>query len=68
MEIGIIAELTPERHLGYIKQKGVKENIFFHEEALIGVRFAELKKGAKVMFAVTKSLKGPYATEVRKPA
>lgn len=66
MEIGVIVELTPERHLGYIKQKGVKENIFFHEEALEGVRFAELKKGTKVSFKITKSLKGPYAAEVRK--
>lgn len=65
MEIGTIIELT-DRRGGYIRRKGIKDHLFFHEEALVDVRFHELSKGTKVAFTVTKSLKGPYAVSVTK--
>ncbi len=65
METGTIVELT-ERRGGYIRRKGIKEHLFFHEEELVGVGFHELATGTKVTFKVTKSLKGPYAVSVSK--
>lgn len=65
MENGTIFELT-ERRGGYIKRRGVKEHLFFHEEELINIRFHELSKGTRVIFRVTQSKKGPYAISVSK--
>lgn len=53
-----------ERESGLIRQIGVKEDLFFHSDALEGCSLHELKKGDKVSFQITESKKGPYATNV----
>jgi cold shock CspA family protein len=63
METGTIVELT-ERQSGFIRRAGVKEHLFFHADDLAGIAFGSLKKGQRVSFAVTESLKGAYATQV----
>lgn len=65
MKSGVITELG-ERQSGFIKQVKVKDDLFFHAEALVGVKFAELKKGDSVTFTIEESKKGPYAIEVRR--
>lgn len=62
---GTIHELN-DRSYGYIKQVGVKDHIFFHSDALVNLKFLNLKKGDKVCFSVVESKKGPYAVEVTK--
>lgn len=65
MKEGVIAELG-ERHSGFIRQMSVKENLFFHEEDLVGVNFTELKAGDAVTFTIVESRKGPYANQIRR--
>ncbi len=65
MEDGVIAELG-ERSSGFIKRGKLKEQMFFHADALVGVSFSELRIGDKVSFDTTESKKGPYATRVQK--
>ncbi|MBP6859939.1 MAG: cold shock domain-containing protein [Candidatus Pacebacteria bacterium] len=67
MEIGKVVELG-ERNSGFIKRSGVKDTLFFHADALIGMAFKDLKAGDVLNFRVTESRKGPYATEIRRPA
>lgn len=55
-----------ERNCGLIRRVGVKDHLFFHADAVIGISFTALKKGTKVQFEVIESSKGPYAIEVRK--
>jgi len=67
MHEGTIVEFT-ERGSGFIQQKGVKDTLFFDSSDLIGVDIKSLHKGDTLLFKITKSLKGPYATQIRKPA
>jgi cold shock CspA family protein len=60
---GKISALT-ERGFGYIRETGVKEDIFFDGMDLGGVTFAELRVGDALTYSITQSLKGPYATQV----
>jgi cold shock CspA family protein len=63
MEKGKVVTLA-ERDFGFIRRVGIKENLFFHADALIGITFAELRAGDSLNFTVTESRKGPYATQV----
>ena len=65
MQKGTVVELT-DRSSGFIKRVGIKENLFFHSDDFVGSDFKQLKKGAKVSFAVTETTKGPYAVRVTK--
>ncbi|KND50432.1 MAG: hypothetical protein AB202_02140 [Parcubacteria bacterium C7867-007] len=66
MRTGTISSFS-ERSSGFIKQEGSDEELFFDASDLIDVSFTDLRIGDKLAFLVTKSLKGPYATSVRKP-
>lgn len=65
METGRIVQLL-EREFGFIKRTGIKEYLFFHSDDLAGVDFKELHEGDRMEFSITESLKGPYATHVRR--
>lgn len=56
-----------DRNSGQIKQEGTAEELFFDASDLVGVSFKDLRIGDTLAFSVTKSLKGPYATNVSKP-
>ncbi len=64
MTTGTIAALG-DRDSGTIK-RGAKEELFFHADALVNVKFKDLKKGDAVAFDFTESKKGPYATRVQR--
>jgi cold shock CspA family protein len=64
-EEGVIAELG-DRNSGFIKRSWEKENLFFHADAVIDTDFKELRVGDTVVFMITESTKGPYATEVKR--
>ncbi|KND49296.1 MAG: hypothetical protein AB203_02775 [Parcubacteria bacterium C7867-008] len=67
MRVGIITSFN-DRGSGFIKQEGTDEELFFDASDLVGVSMTDLRIGDRLAFLVTKSLKGPYATSVRKPA
>ncbi len=59
---GTIKTLT-ERGFGFIGREG-EEDLFFHSNDLVDLRFDDLKVGDKVTFEVSSSNKGPKAVEV----
>ncbi len=63
MQEGTIARLT-DRGFGFISREGEEKDLFFHSNDLKNVEFNELKEGDKVTFEITKSEKGPRATDV----
>ena len=61
---GIIKTLITEKHFGFITPEGEEKDIFFHETALNGVNFSDLKAGDAVTFDTEDSDKGPRAVNV----
>ena len=62
---GTIKSLT-EKGFGFISQEGQDKDLFFHQTALVGVMFDELKVGDTVTFETEQSEKGPRATNVQR--
>jgi len=62
---GTIKSLT-EKGFGFISQEGQDKDLFFHQTALVGVMFDELKVGDTVTFETEQSDKGPRATNVQR--
>lgn len=57
-----------EKRFGFIvpdKGQEFKEDIFFHQSALVGVSFDALEVKDKVVAEVSRSDKGPKATQVK---
>ena len=61
---GTIKTLIAEKHFGFITPEGDSKDIFFHESALNGVNFTDLKAGDAVNFDTEDSEKGPRAINV----
>lgn len=61
---GTIKTLIADKHFGFITPEGDSKDIFFHESALNGVNFTDLKAGDAVSFDVEESEKGPRAINV----
>lgn len=64
MSSGTIARLT-DRGYGFIKPDGGEKDLFFHAKDLQDVRYDDLREGAKVVFDIAESQKGPNAVAVR---
>ncbi|MDD5725874.1 MAG: cold shock domain-containing protein [Patescibacteria group bacterium] len=62
---GTIKSLT-DKGFGFISQEGQDKDLFFHQTALVGVLFDELKVGDTVTFETEQSEKGPRATNVQR--
>lgn len=62
---GTIKSLT-DKGFGFISQEGQDKDLFFHQTALVGVTFDELKVGDAVTFETEQSDKGPRATNVQR--
>ena len=62
---GTIKTLT-EKGFGFITPEGGEKDVFFHNSALVGVMFNDLKVGDAVTFDTEDSEKGPRAANVQR--
>jgi CspA family cold shock protein len=62
---GVIKRLT-DKGFGFITPDGGDKDVFFHNSALVGVTFNELREGDKVSFETEESDKGPRAVNVQR--
>lgn len=62
---GVIKKLT-DRGFGFITVEGQEKDLFFHNKALVGVQFSELKEGDAVTFDMEESPKGMNAVNVKR--
>jgi len=60
---GVICKLFPLEGYGFILKEGGGE-VYFHKNALHGLKFEELEDGMEVAFNVEEGKKGPQATTV----
>jgi len=60
---GVIAKVFPQEGYGFILQDGGGE-VYFHKNAVHGMKFDELEDGIEVSFNVEDGEKGPQATTV----
>ncbi len=64
MHTGKIKKLVRDRGFGFISDTDGRE-LFFHQNALLEVKFESLNEEQAVTFEVEKSDKGPRAIDVR---
>lgn len=62
---GTIKTLT-DKGFGFITPEGGEKDVFFHNSALVGVMFNDLKVGDAVTFETEDSEKGPRAANVQR--
>lgn len=62
---GVIKTLT-DKGFGFITVEGQEKDLFFHSNALVGVRFDELRQGDAVSFETEMSPKGMNAINVQR--
>jgi CspA family cold shock protein len=62
--VGTIKKIT-DKGFGFIKMDGSDKDLFFHNNALVGITFDELNEGESVSFDVEDSPKGKNAVNVR---
>lgn len=55
-----------EKKFGFISVEGEEKDIFFHESALVGMVFGEVRIGDVVTFDTEQSDKGPRAVNVQR--
>lgn len=60
---GVISKVFPERGYGFILQED-GDDVYFHQNALHGLKLEELQDGMDVTFNVEEGHKGPQATTV----
>jgi ribosomal subunit interface protein len=60
---GVVCKLFPIEGYGFILQEGGGE-VYFHKNAVHGLKFDNLEDGAEVVFNVEEGEKGPQATTV----
>jgi cold shock CspA family protein/ribosome-associated translation inhibitor RaiA len=63
---GVICKLFPKERYGFILKEGGGE-VYFHANALQGLKFKELEDGTEVVFGLEEGDKGPQATVVTPP-
>lgn len=61
---GVVCKLFPHEGYGFILQEGGGE-VYFHRNAVHGLKFEELEDGMDVTFNLEEGKKGPQATAVR---
>ena len=60
---GVICKLFPKEGYGFLLKEGGGE-VYFHKNALHGLKFKDLEDGTEVVFNVEVGEKGPQATTV----
>ena len=66
MATGTIKRIVSDKGFGFISAEGMEKDLFFHTNALIDVKFDELKEGDAVSFDTEESPKGLNATNVKR--
>lgn len=62
---GVIKSLMRDRGFGFIRGDGGKTEYFFHASDLVGLHFADLEEGDRVVYEIEEEPRGPRAREVR---
>jgi CspA family cold shock protein len=62
---GKIKRTFQDKHYGFISVEG-QDDVFFHEDACVDVKFSELNEGDAVTFETEPSPKGPKAKDVKR--
>jgi len=62
---GTIKRLT-DKGFGFIAVEGMEKDLFFHSNALVGVRFDELREGDTLSFETEETPKGLSAVNVQR--
>ncbi len=62
---GTIKKVTANG-FGFISAEGMGKDVFFHSNALVGVKFDELREGDAVTFETEESPKGLNAVNVQR--
>jgi cold shock CspA family protein len=60
---GVVCKLFPQEGYGFILKEGGGE-VYFHKNALHGIKFEDLEDGTEVVFNIEPGEKGPQATTV----
>lgn len=60
---GVVCKLFPQEGYGFILKEGGGE-VYFHKNALHGIKFKDLEDGTEVVFNIEAGEKGPQATTV----
>lgn len=60
---GVISKLFPQEGYGFLLQEGGGE-VYFHKNAVHGMKYEELEDGVEVLFNIEDGEKGPQATTV----
>lgn len=60
---GVVCKLFPQEGYGFLLQEGGGE-VYFHRNAVHGLKFEELEDGTEVAFNVEEGMQGPQATTV----
>lgn len=63
---GKIKRLASDKGFGFITPDGSDKDVFFHNTALVGVSFNDLREGDAVTFETEDSEKGPRAKDVKR--
>ncbi len=63
---GTIAKLPEGKSFGFISAEGLEKDLFFHQSAVVGVSFTDLRQGDAVSFDKEESAKGWNAINVQK--
>jgi cold shock CspA family protein len=53
-EKGIVININRHKNIGFIREEGTDEKIFFHQNGVIGPGFNELKEGHQVEYMKVK--------------
>jgi CspA family cold shock protein len=64
MAEGVIKKKLADKGFGFIDLGGGKD-LFFHQSAVEGVRFEDLREGQRVSFTEGQGPKGPRAEKVK---
>ncbi len=63
--VGTVKKVT-DKGFGFITAEGLAKDLFFHSNALVGVRFDEIREGDAVSFETEESPKGLNAVNVQR--
>ncbi len=61
---GVVSKVFPERGYGFLESEEDGHEIYFHQNSVLGARFAKVAVGSRVRYAEERGDKGPQASTV----